>query len=69
MNSYIEFSDFQKIDIRLGTIIEAKEYNELIKPSILLKINFGLELGIKKSSAQIKENYYFNDLIKIKYNS
>ncbi len=63
MNSYIEFSDFQKIDIRLGTIIEAKEYNELIKPSILLKINFGLELGIKKSSAQIKENYDSNDLI------
>ena len=42
----INYFDFQKIDIRLGTIIESREYNELRKPSILLKIDFGRHLGI-----------------------
>ncbi len=59
----IDFSGFEKIDIRLGTIIEAQEYNELKKPSILLKINFGNEIGIKKSSAQLKKNYKIEELI------
>ena len=59
----INFSDFEKIDIRLGTIIEAVKYDELNKPSILLKIDFGKQLGIKKSSAQLQKNYQSNDLI------
>ena len=50
------FSDFEKIDIRLGTIIYAEDYDKLKKPSILLKIDFG-KLGILKSSAQITKNY------------
>ena len=59
----IQYLDFKKVDIRLGTIIEAKEYNQLKKPSIILKINFGEEIGIKKSSAQLRNNYNPNQLI------
>ncbi len=59
----INYFDFQKIDIRLGTIIESREYNELRKPSILLKIDFGREIGIKKSSAQLQQNYKASELI------
>lgn len=59
----IQFLDFKKVDIRLGTIIEAEEYNQLKKPSIILKINFGEEIGIKKSSAQLRKNYNPNQLI------
>ena len=62
-NKKINFSDFEKIDIRLGTIIEAYEYNKLKIPSILLKIDFGDEIGIKKSSAQLQKNYFSKDLI------
>ena len=56
-NIKINYLDFQKIDIRLGTIIDSRDYNELRKPSILLKIDFGEDIGIKKSSAQLKQNY------------
>tara|TARA_B100000965_G_C19062220_1_gene528362 strand:+ start:101 stop:442 length:342 start_codon:yes stop_codon:yes gene_type:complete len=63
MTNEINYSDFKKIDIRLGTIIEAKENNLLNKPSIVLKIDFGTQLGIKKSSAQIKSNYRVDQLI------
>ncbi len=59
----INYSEFEKIDIRLGTIIEAKEYDKLHKPSILLKINFGNEIGVKKSSAQLRKNYNIEDLL------
>ena len=59
----INFLDFEKIDIRLGTILEASKYDKLKVPSILLKIDFGNEIGIKKSSAQIRSNYEVSDLI------
>ena len=59
----IQYLDFNKVDIRLGTIIEAKEYDQLKVPSILLKINFGEEIGIKKSSAQLRKNYNSTELI------
>tara|TARA_B100000945_G_C20262510_1_gene539979 strand:+ start:385 stop:729 length:345 start_codon:yes stop_codon:yes gene_type:complete len=62
-NNKINYLDFQKIDIRLGTIIDSREYNELRKPSILLKIDFGEDIGIKKSSAQLKQNYKASELI------
>ncbi len=63
INQKINYSDFDKVDIRLGTIIEAKDLNELKNPSILLKIDFGSEVGIKKSSAQLQKNYNSEDLI------
>ena len=62
-NNKINYLDFQKIDIRLGTIIDSREYNELRKPSILLKIDFGQDIGIKKSSAQLQQNYKASELI------
>ncbi len=63
MKESIDYSDFEKVDIRLGTIIEANKYDKLKIPSVLLKIDFGNEIGIKKSSAQIRRNYDINDLI------
>ena len=62
-NNKINYLDFLKIDIRLGTIIDSREYNELRKPSILLKIDFGQDIGIKKSSAQLQQNYKASELI------
>ena len=63
IDKVINYSDFEKVDIRLGTIIEAENYNKLNKPSILLKIDFGEKIGIKKSSAQLRENYSATELI------
>ena len=63
MTEKISYSEFEKVDIRLGTIIEAVEYNKLRKPSILLQIDFGEEIGIKKSSAQIQKNYFAQNLV------
>lgn len=59
----INYNEFEKIDIRLGTIIEAKEYDKLRKPSFLLLIDFGKEIGIKKSSAQLRKNYTLKDIV------
>ena len=59
----LSYSDFLKVDIRVGTILRAKEYNNLQKPSIILEIDFGQQIGIKKSSAQLKSNYKVQDLI------
>ena len=53
----INFDDFKKIDIRVGTIIEA-EYNEKsLKPSLKLIIDFGQSIGLKKTSAQLTKHY------------
>ena len=57
------FNDFMNLDIRVGTIIEAKVFEKAKKPAYQLKIDFGSELGIKKSSAQITEVYSPKDLI------
>jgi len=63
MKNIIDYLHFEKVDIRVGTIIEVEENNNLKKPSLILKINFGNSLGIKKSSAQLKVNYSISELI------
>lgn len=58
----ITWADFEKIDIRVGTIVEAKEFPKARKPAYQLTIDFGAELGIKRSSAQITEFYNIENL-------
>jgi|TARA_Y100000031_G_scaffold135145_1_gene158248 tRNA-binding protein len=55
------FEDFQKLDVRVGKIVEIEDFPEARKPSYKLKIDLG-ELGIKKSCAQLVKNYTKEDL-------
>jgi tRNA-binding protein len=62
MPTTIEWPDFEKIDIRVGTILEVKDFPKAKKPAWQLSIDFG-ELGIKKSSAQITDLYDMQELV------
>ncbi|MDN3493625.1 tRNA-binding protein [Winogradskyella bathintestinalis] len=62
MEKIITFEDFTKVDLRIGTIIDIKDFPKAHRPAYQLTIDFG-DLGIRKSSAQITTLYQKNDLL------
>ena len=59
----IVYADFERVDIRVGTIVDAQPFPQARKPSIKLTIDFGLEVGMKKSAAQLTVHYRPDQLI------
>ena len=60
----INWDDFKKVEIRIGTIIEVNDFPEAIKPAYKIKVDLGEKIGVKQSSAQITDLYSKDDLIK-----
>ena len=63
MEQNLSWQDFEKVEIRIGTILEVSDFPEARKPAYQLKIDFGIEIGVKKTSAQITKRYTKDDLI------
>ena len=63
MKEQITYDIFDKVDIRLGTVISVKKNEKARKPSLVVEVDFGTETGIKKSSAQITHYYSAENLV------
>ncbi len=63
MTETINWTDFEKVDMRVGTIVKVDDFKEAKKAAYQIKIDFGAELGIKKTSAQITQRYTKDDLL------
>ena len=63
MEQNLSWHDFEKVEMRIGTIIEVNDFPEARKPAFQLTIDFGTEIGIKKSSAQIMKRYAKETLV------
>ena len=59
----ISFSDFEKVELRIGTIIEVRDFPEARKPAYQITVDFGPDIGVKRSSAQVTDNYTRDSLI------
>ncbi len=59
----ITWNEFENVEIRVGTIIDVKEFPEARKPAYIVTVDFGSEIGIKKSSAQVTDIYTIEDLL------
>ena len=63
MKEQITYDIFDKVDIRLGTVISVKKNEKARKPSLVIEVDFGKEIGIKQSSAQITHYYNQENLL------
>ena len=63
MKEQITYDTFDKVDIRIGTVISVKKNEKARKPSLIIEVNFGNEIGIKQSSAQITHYYSEENLM------
>ena len=63
MKEEISFNDYDKVDIRIGTVVNLSKNEKARKPSLVLEVDFGGEIGIKKSSAQITDYYNKENLV------